>query len=110
MPHPVSSIPERRDILKVGSFSDALFDVISSFLTSDTGCFVTEFEEVTLSSKSRNAFKTKPAGLAQAGPTGFLAFMCIDAEKNGEVLSFFVVTAPSRRNMICRIVTKHVQE
>ena len=40
--------PERSDTLNVGGFSDAVFDVIATFLTSDAGRFVAEIEAVTL--------------------------------------------------------------
>ena len=47
-PNSTTQAPERSDILNVGGFSDAVFDVISSFLTSDVGRFVAEIEAVTL--------------------------------------------------------------
>ena len=47
-PNATTQAPERSDILNVGGFSDAVFDVISSFLTSDAGRFVAEIEAVTL--------------------------------------------------------------
>lgn len=40
--------PERSDILNVGGFSDAVFEVMSAFLTSDAGRFVTEIEGIEL--------------------------------------------------------------
>ncbi len=47
-PNTTTQAPERSDILNVGGFSDAVFDVISSFLGSDAGRFVAEIEAVTL--------------------------------------------------------------
>lgn len=40
--------PERSDILNVGGFSDAVFEVLSAFLTSDVGRFVAEIEAIEL--------------------------------------------------------------
>ena len=40
--------PEREDILNVGGFSDAVFNVVSSFLSGDAGRFVAEVEAVEL--------------------------------------------------------------
>jgi len=40
--------PERSDILNIGGFSDAVFQVVSAFLASDVGRFVAEVESVTL--------------------------------------------------------------
>lgn len=39
-PSRTTQAPERSDILNVGGFSDAVFEVINAFLTSDTGRFV----------------------------------------------------------------------
>ena len=36
------------DILNIGGLRDAVFDVVSTFLTSDAGRFVGEIEAVTL--------------------------------------------------------------
>lgn len=47
-PNVTTQAPERSDILNVGGFSDAVFDVISAFLSSDAGRFVAEIEKVTL--------------------------------------------------------------
>ena len=47
-PSPTTQAPERSDILNVGGFSDAVFDVVAAFLTSDASRFVTEIEAVTL--------------------------------------------------------------
>ena len=40
--------PERDDILNIGGFSDAVFQVVSSFLSDDAGRFVAEVEAVEL--------------------------------------------------------------
>ena len=40
--------PERDDILNIGGFSDAVFSVVSSFLSGDAGRFVAEVEAVEL--------------------------------------------------------------
>ncbi|WP_397570436.1 TROVE domain-containing protein [Schlesneria sp. T3-172] len=47
-PNATTQTPERSDILNVGGFSDAVFEVISAFLTSDAARFVAEVEAVTL--------------------------------------------------------------
>jgi len=47
-PNQTTQAPERSDILNIGGFSDAVFEVISAFLTSDAGRFVAEIEAVTL--------------------------------------------------------------
>lgn len=47
-PNQTTQAPERSDILNVGGFSDAVFEVMSAFLTSDAGRFVAEIEAVTL--------------------------------------------------------------
>ncbi len=47
-PNPTTQAPERSDILNVGGFSDAVFEVISSFLDSDANRFIAEIEAVTL--------------------------------------------------------------
>jgi len=47
-PYVTTQAPERSDILNVGGFSDAVFDVITAFLSSDAGRFVAEVETVTL--------------------------------------------------------------
>ena len=38
----------RQDILNIGGFSDAVFNVVSNFLESDSGRFVREVEAVEL--------------------------------------------------------------
>ena len=40
--------PERDDILNIGGFSDAVFNVVASFLAGDAGRFVAEVESVEL--------------------------------------------------------------
>ena len=50
-PNATAQAPERSDILNVGGFSDAVFDVISAFLSSDAGRFVAEVESVKLQLK-----------------------------------------------------------
>ena len=47
-PYGSTQAPDRQDILNVGGFSDAVFNVVSSFLESDTGRFVREVEAVEL--------------------------------------------------------------
>lgn len=47
-PNQTMQAPERSDILNIGGFSDAVFEVISSFLDSDANRFVAEIEAVTL--------------------------------------------------------------
>lgn len=47
-PSQTTQAPEQRDILNVGGFSDAMGEVITAFLTSDTNRFLTEIESVTL--------------------------------------------------------------
>jgi 60 kDa SS-A/Ro ribonucleoprotein len=47
-PHATTQAPERSDILNIGGFSDAVFEVMSAFLTSDSDRFVTEIEETEL--------------------------------------------------------------
>ncbi len=47
-PNQTTQAPERSDILNVRGFSDAVFEVMSAFLTSDAGRFVTEIEATEL--------------------------------------------------------------
>jgi 60 kDa SS-A/Ro ribonucleoprotein len=47
-PYTTSQAPERGDILNIGGFSDAVFNVVASFLASDAGRFVAEVESVEL--------------------------------------------------------------
>lgn len=44
----VRRAPDRGDILNIGGFSDAVFNVVASFLASDAGRFVAEVESVEL--------------------------------------------------------------
>jgi 60 kDa SS-A/Ro ribonucleoprotein len=45
-PNTSTQAPDRSDILNVGGFSDAVFDVVSSFMSGDAGRFVTEIEAI----------------------------------------------------------------
>ena len=47
-PYGSSQAPERDDILNIGGFSDAVFTVVSSFLSADNNRFVREVESVEL--------------------------------------------------------------
>jgi len=47
-PYTTTQAPERGDILNVGGFSDAVFNVVAAFLTDDDGRFVIEVEKVEL--------------------------------------------------------------
>jgi len=47
-PYRTSQAPERDDILNIGGFSDAVFNVVSSFLENDASRFVREVESVEL--------------------------------------------------------------
>lgn len=47
-PGQTTQAPERSDILNVGGFSDAVFEVVNAFLTGDAGRFVAEIEAITL--------------------------------------------------------------
>lgn len=47
-PNQTTQAPERSDILNVGGFSDAEFEVLIAFLTSDANRFVTEIEATEL--------------------------------------------------------------
>lgn len=47
-PYPTAQAPDRNDILNIGGFSDAVFNVVASFLASDAGRFVAEVESVEL--------------------------------------------------------------
>jgi 60 kDa SS-A/Ro ribonucleoprotein len=40
--------PDRDDILNIGGFSDAVFDVVAAFFTADPTRFVAEIEAVEL--------------------------------------------------------------
>ncbi|MGI9465731.1 MAG: hypothetical protein ACR2OA_01275 [Rubripirellula sp.] len=47
-PYGSSQAPERDDILNIGGFSDAVFNVVSSFLENDASRFVRDVESVEL--------------------------------------------------------------
>ena len=47
-PYGTSQAPERSDILNIGGFRDAVFNVVSSFLSDDANRFVSEVEAVEL--------------------------------------------------------------
>jgi 60 kDa SS-A/Ro ribonucleoprotein len=47
-PNVTTQAPERADILNVGGFSDAVFNVVASFLNNDSGRFVSEVESIEL--------------------------------------------------------------
>ncbi len=47
-PYGTTQAPDRKDILNVGGFSDAVFKVVSSFLADNAGRFVADVEAVAL--------------------------------------------------------------
>ena len=47
-PYGSTQAPERSDILNVGGFSDAVFNVVASYLSGDAGRFVAEVESIEL--------------------------------------------------------------
>ena len=47
-PYDSTQAPDRSDILNVGGFNDAVFNVVAAFLTEDTGRFVAEVEAIEL--------------------------------------------------------------
>ena len=47
-PYTTAQAPDRGDILNIGGFSDAVFNVVASFLASHAGRFVAEVESVEL--------------------------------------------------------------
>ena len=47
-PYGTSQAPERDEILNIGGFSDAVFTVVSSFLSADKNRFVREVESIEL--------------------------------------------------------------
>lgn len=47
-PNKTPQAPERSDILNLGGFIDALFDVIAAFLAGDANRFVAEVGSATL--------------------------------------------------------------
>jgi 60 kDa SS-A/Ro ribonucleoprotein len=47
-PYGSTQAPERADILNIGGFSDAVFNVVASYLSDDAGRFVAEVESIEL--------------------------------------------------------------
>ena len=47
-PYATTQAPERTDILNIGGFSDAVFNVVASFLADDADRFVAEVEAIEL--------------------------------------------------------------
>ena len=47
-PYGSTQAPERSDILNIGGFSDAVFNVIASYLSDDANRFVAEVESIEL--------------------------------------------------------------
>ncbi len=47
-PHGTVQAPERSDILNIGGFSDAVFSVVSAFLSDDASRFVADVEAIEL--------------------------------------------------------------
>jgi hypothetical protein len=47
-PYGTTQAPERADILNIGGFSDAVFQVVASYLTNDAARFVAEVEAIEL--------------------------------------------------------------
>jgi 60 kDa SS-A/Ro ribonucleoprotein len=47
-PYTTTQAPERSDILNIGGFSDAVFNVVASFLNDEASRFVSEVEAVQL--------------------------------------------------------------
>ena len=47
-PYATTQAPDRGDILNVGGFSDAVFNVVAAFLADDSGRFVAEVDSVEL--------------------------------------------------------------
>jgi 60 kDa SS-A/Ro ribonucleoprotein len=47
-PYGTTQAPERDDILNIGGFSDAVFNVVAAFLGDDTARFVAEVESIEL--------------------------------------------------------------
>ncbi len=50
-PYGSSQAPERDDMLNIGGFSDAVFNVVSSFMSADKNRFVREVESIELQAK-----------------------------------------------------------
>jgi 60 kDa SS-A/Ro ribonucleoprotein len=49
-PYTTTQAPDRSDVLNVGGFSDAVFDVIAGFFAGDAARFVSEVEKIELTS------------------------------------------------------------
>ena len=47
-PYGTTQAPERDDILNIGGFSDAVFNVVASYLSDDANRFVTEVDSIDL--------------------------------------------------------------
>ena len=47
-PYGSTQAPERADILNIGGFSDAVFNVVATYLGDDSERFVTEVEAIEL--------------------------------------------------------------
>jgi 60 kDa SS-A/Ro ribonucleoprotein len=47
-PYATTQAPDRSDILNVGGFSDAVFEVVAAFFTADNTRFVSEIEAIEL--------------------------------------------------------------
>lgn len=47
-PYTTTQAPDRSDILNIGGFSDAVFEVVASFLAGEPGRFIAEVEAVEL--------------------------------------------------------------
>ena len=47
-PYGSTQAPERADILNIGGFSDAVFNVVASYLANDAERFVAEVESIEL--------------------------------------------------------------
>jgi 60 kDa SS-A/Ro ribonucleoprotein len=47
-PNTQAQAPERSDILNMGSFNDAVFNVVAAFLSDDSNRFVAEIEAIEL--------------------------------------------------------------
>jgi hypothetical protein len=47
-PYGSTQAPERDDILNIGGFSDAVFNVVTSYLSDDANRFVAEVESIEL--------------------------------------------------------------
>ena len=47
-PYGSTQAPERDDILNIGGFSDAVFNVVASYMSDDAARFVAEVESIKL--------------------------------------------------------------